>query len=146
MCRISLGIRLINLEHHPEHNGLDATIQSNYEILCGTKMQNITGWNLGSKTLLAELGKLPLKFTCPDGTSPCPATQLNKGNLHFEENITCRAGQVWVLFYMDYCRFLPNSLANCNGASGYVACCNSSIDNSSTNCCTVFKDNEKNRL
>ena len=49
---------------------------------------------MGSKTSLAEQGKLPLKFTCPAGTSTCPATLLIKGELHCEDsarNITCRA-------------------------------------------------------
>ena len=41
----------------------------------------ITGCNIGSKTLLAERGKLPKKFTCPTDTSTCPATLLNKGEL-----------------------------------------------------------------
>ena len=39
---------------------------------------NTSGCNIGSKTLLAEWGKLPLKFTCPTSTSTCPATMLNK--------------------------------------------------------------------
>ena len=34
---------------------------------------------IGSKTLLAERGKLPPKLTCPAGTYTCPATRLNKG-------------------------------------------------------------------
>ena len=32
------------------------------------------GCNIGSKTLLAEWGMLPLKFTCPASTSTCPDT------------------------------------------------------------------------
>ena len=40
----------------------------------------VAGWNIGSKTLLAERGKLTLKFTCLAGTSTCPATLLNKSN------------------------------------------------------------------
>ena len=38
-----------------------------------------SGCIIGSKTLLAERGKLPLKLTCPAGTYTCPATRLNKG-------------------------------------------------------------------
>ena len=34
----------------------------------------ISGCNIGSKTLLAEQGKLPLKFTCPAGTTICSPT------------------------------------------------------------------------
>ena len=37
------------------------------------------GCNIGYKTLFAERGKLPLKSTCPAGTSTCPATLFNKG-------------------------------------------------------------------
>ena len=40
MCQISLQIRLIILEHRPEHNGLDATIQGNNEILKASRMHN----------------------------------------------------------------------------------------------------------
>ena len=36
-----------------------------------------TGCSIGSKTLLAKRGKLPLKFTCATGTSTCPTTLLN---------------------------------------------------------------------
>ena len=46
----------------------------------------------GSKTLLAEWGKLPLKFTCLAGTSTCPTTLSNKGESHCEDSaqkITC---------------------------------------------------------
>ena len=53
--------------------------------------------HIGSKTLLGERAKLPLKLPCPTGTSTCPATLLNKGKLNCEysaQNITCRAGQV----------------------------------------------------
>ena len=38
-----------------------------------------SGCNMGCKTLFAEWGKLPLKLTCPAGTSTCPATLFNKG-------------------------------------------------------------------
>ena len=56
----------------------------------------------------------------------CPATLLNKGWLHCEysaQNITCRERQVRVLFCLPDCHFLPNLLATCNRASGYVVCC-----------------------
>ena len=41
--------------------------------------------------------------------------------LDFAQNITCQAGQVRVMFSLLHCRFLQNSLATCNRASGYVA-------------------------
>ena len=40
------------------------------------------GCNIGSKTFLATWGTLPLKFTCPAGTSTCSAILLNKGELN----------------------------------------------------------------
>ena len=83
------------------------------------------GCNIGSKTLLVGRRKLPLKFTCPDSTSTCPSTLLNRVELHCEDSakkITCQAGQIGVLFHLPDCHILPNSLATCNGASGYVAC------------------------
>ena len=61
-------------------------------------------YNIGSKTLLAELGK----FTSPASTSTCPTTLLNKGELYGEEsaqNITCWAEQVRVLFCLPHCPF-----------------------------------------
>ena len=81
---------------------------------------------IGSKTLLADRSKLPLKFTCPVSTSTCPATLLNKDELHYEDsaqNKPCWAGQVRVLFCLPDCRFLPYSLTTCNGASSYFARC-----------------------
>ena len=80
-----------------------------------------TGCNIGSKTLLAKQGKLPLKFTCPVRTSTCPATLLNKGELHCEDpaqNITCRSGKVRVLFYLSHCCFCRIHLQL---SSSYVA-------------------------
>ena len=52
-----------------------------------------------------------------------PPLCWTKARLHFAQNITCRAGQVLVLSSLPHCHFLPNSLATCNGASGYVARC-----------------------
>ena len=86
-------------------------------------IQPDTGSNIGCKTLFSGRGKLPLKLTCTVGSSICPATVLNKVRLDFAQNITCRAGQVRVLFSLPHWRFLPNSLATWNGASGYVARC-----------------------
>ena len=37
-----------------------------------------SGYNIGSETLLAEQGKLPLKFTCPTSTSTCPPLSETK--------------------------------------------------------------------
>ena len=82
-----------------------------------TMLSIISGCNIGSKTLLAELGKLSLKFTCPAGTSTCLTTLFNKGELlaDWGELGSCSACPNIV--------FLPNSLETCNGASGYVARC-----------------------
>ena len=95
-------------------------------VVLGLLNQNgmTTGCNIGSRTVLAKGGKLPLKFACPSGTSTCPATLLNKGELHCEDygqNVACQAEQVRILFCLPDCRFLPNSLPTCNRASGYVA-------------------------
>ena len=58
--------------------------------------------------LLAEQGQQPLKFTCPAGTSTCPATLLNKGEIQckdFAQNITCRVGLVKGLVLLTiFCR------------------------------------------
>ena len=83
---------------------------------------NFSGCNIGYRTLLAEWGKLPLKFTCIAGNFTCPAT----GELHCADcaqNITCLAGKVRVLFCLPDCRFFPNSLVTRYGAIGYVARC-----------------------
>ena len=65
--------------------------------------------------------KLPLKLTCPTDTSTCPATLLNKGDiLEFSQNITCRAGQVRVLFSLPlpvFCRI------HLQLATGQWLCC-----------------------
>ena len=65
-----------------------------------------SGCNIVSKILVAQRGKLPLKFTCPADTFTCPATLLNKGEL----------GKAFVMLAR-----LPFSIATCNGANGYVA-------------------------
>ena len=75
------------------------------------------GCNVGSKTLLTEWGKTPLKSTCPSGTFTCPATLLNKGE-DSAQNITCRVGLAQFPFFAKF---------TCNGASGYVARCLSQI-------------------
>ena len=41
----------------------------------------LPGCNIGCKTLFSERGKLALKLTCPDDTSTCPTTLLNKGEI-----------------------------------------------------------------
>ena len=46
-----------------------------------TSLTSLSGCNIGSKTLLPERSKLPLKLTCPADTSTCPATLLNKGEI-----------------------------------------------------------------
>ena len=66
------------------------------------------GCNIGSKTLLAERGKLPLTLTCLADSPTCPATLLNKGELQCKDsvqNITCQVGQVWVLFCLSIAIF-----------------------------------------
>ena len=40
----------------------------------------------GSNTLLARAGQAAVKFNCPAGTCTCPATLLNKGQLHCEDS------------------------------------------------------------
>ena len=40
-----------------------------------------SGCNIGCKTLFSERSELALKLTCLAGTSTCPATLLNKGNI-----------------------------------------------------------------
>ena len=82
--------------------------------------------NIGCKTLFSERGKLPLKLTCPAGTSTCPATLLNNGEIGIcpKHYLPSGASQGLVqLAPLSHCRFLPNSIATCNGASGYVARC-----------------------
>ena len=81
------------------------------------------GFNIGSKTLLAEQGKLPIKFTCPASTSTCPATLLNKGELHCEDSkhYLPSGASLGLVLLASIRHFLPNSLSSCKGASGYVA-------------------------
>ena len=84
------------------------------EAIIIVNLLSVTRCNIGSKTLLSEQGMLPLKFSCPAGTSACPVPLLNEVELHCEDsaqNISCRAGQVRVLICLPDCRFLPNSLA-----------------------------------
>ena len=47
---------------------------------------HVSGCNIGSKSVLAEQGKLPLRLTCPVGTSTCPNTQLHKGKLYCKDS------------------------------------------------------------
>ena len=77
---------------------------------------------MGSKTLFSEQGKLPLKFTCSAGTSTCPATLSNKGVIGLCPKHYLPGGASRGLVQLaPLSFFLPNSLATCNGASGYVA-------------------------
>ena len=75
---------------------------------CDVFQLSTTGCNIGCKTSFSEQGKLFLRLTCPAGTSTCPATLLNKGEIGLGPKHTCRAGQVRVLFSLPHCRFLPN--------------------------------------
>ena len=83
--------------------------------------------NIGSKTSLAKQVKLPLKFTCPAGTSTCPTTLLNKGELHWDSGRTlpktllAEPGKLGSCSVCPIAVFLTNSIATCNGANGYVA-------------------------
>ena len=52
------------------------------------------GCNIGSKTFLADWGKLPLKFTCPTCTSTCPTTDVITKMSYTVQNITCQAGKL----------------------------------------------------
>ena len=65
-----------------------------------------------------------LRFNFPHREFHLPHhSVLNKSELNCEDsaqNITYRVGQSRVLFCLPDCSFLPNSLATCNGASGYI--------------------------
>ena len=73
------------------------TCQYSHSCRVQHRLKHIIFWGGGCK--------LPLKLTYPVGTFTCPATLFNKGE------ITCRAGQVRVLFSLPHCCFLSNSLA-----------------------------------
>ena len=78
------------------------------------------GCNICCETF-AERVKLPLNFTCPVGTSTCPATLWNKNELHCKDsaqNITWRAGQVKVLFCLPFLAEFT-----CNLQQGKRLCC-----------------------
>ena len=63
--------------------------------------------------ILAERGKLPLKFTCPIGTSTCPVTLLKKGELHCKnlpKTLLVKGGN-WGHVLLAQLPFLSNSLA-----------------------------------
>ena len=62
------------------------------------------GCNIGSKALVAKRGKVPIDFTCPAGTSTCPATQLNK-----------RWVSLWGLS--------PNFILSTSGKFGFCSAC-----------------------
>ena len=84
------------------------------------------GCNIVSKILFVERGKRPLKFTCPTGTSTCPATLLNIGELHCEDsaqNITCRVGHVRVSFCLADCRFFAKFTCNLQQGKWLCCCC-----------------------
>ena len=69
----------------------------------------LAGCNIGSKTLLDEHGKLP---TLALSLVPLPClTKVSYIARTLPKDISCRAGQVRVLFCWPDCRFLPNSLA-----------------------------------
>ena len=62
-----------------------------------------------------------IPYRVPSSTYTCPATLLSKGAIGLGPKyyLPSRASQG--LFSLPHCRFLPNSLATCNRASGYVA-------------------------
>ena len=76
----------------------------------------VQGCNIYSKTLLAKRGKLPLKFTCPTGTSTCPVFRgysrvySNSSRVqHRFQNITCQAWQAAPKVYLPHWHFhLPH--------------------------------------
>ena len=68
------------------------------------------GCNIGFKTLFSERGKLTLKLTCPTGTSTCPATMLNKGEIGLCPKQNLPSGASQGLVQLAPLPFLPNSL------------------------------------
>ena len=46
-----------------------------FKVACGVRVQHRLQY------IFSEWGKLPVKLTCPAGTSTCPATLLNKGEI-----------------------------------------------------------------
>ena len=53
---------------------------SPYQLIHSGCMLHVMSWcNICSKTLLGERDKLPIKLSCPAGTSTFPATLINKG-------------------------------------------------------------------
>ena len=101
-------------------------------------LQNIIYW----------AGQAAPKVDLPRRHFHLPATLLNKGNIGLSLNITCWAGQVRVFFSLPHCRFLPNSLASYNGASGYVACCTygMSVGGSSISAAGLRRSGNESRL
>ena len=77
-----------------------------------------------SKNIIFWAGQAAHKVDFPRQHFYLPRHCKIKVRLDLALNITCRAGQVRVLFSLPNCRFLPNSLAlACKGAGGYVARC-----------------------
>ena len=63
------------------------------------------------------------KVDLPFSTSTCPATLLNKGEIRYcPKNLTCRAGQVRVLFSLPHCRFFAEFTCNLQ-LHGQWLCC-----------------------
>ena len=86
-----------------------------------TKLNTLTGGNIGSKTLLAERGNI----TCRAGQAVpkvyLPHWHFNS-HCQYAQNITCRVGQVYrALFCLPDCRFFVEFTRN--RAGGYVARC-----------------------
>ena len=81
----------------------------------------LQGANIGCKTLFSERGKLPLKLTCPAGTSTFPATVLNKGVVRLCPKHYLLSGASQGLVQLAPLPFFAEF--TCNGASGYVARC-----------------------
>ena len=72
---------------------------------------SFTGCNIGCKTLFSERGKLPSKLTGPAGTSTCPATLLNSGEIDFAKTLLAERGKSGSCSACPNAVFLPNLLA-----------------------------------
>ena len=80
-----------------------------------------SGCNIGCKTLFSERGMLASKLTCPAGTSTCPATLLNKGEIGLYPKHYLPSGACQGLIQLAPLPFFAEF--TCNLQRGQWLCC-----------------------
>ena len=94
------------------------------------------GCNIGCKTLFSERGKLLLKLTCPAGTSTCPATLLNKGEIGLSPKHCLLSGASLCLVQLAPLLFFAEFI--CNLQRGQWLCCMLNLQRGKWLCCKLL--------